>query len=177
MEEGTTHEAALLVCAELREPVLAGILDLRGASATAIGTLGDLPAGLFAAGDLVTGPRNVVEAVASGELPPKGTVIAGTKAVCDECPRERTEEKQVTEFKRIHLVENDPEKCLLEQGIMCCGPATRDGCEAAWGCTRRVRGPCRAARRAGRRRSRRGCRVQRGRGRRGRARRWGRYSS
>jgi F420-non-reducing hydrogenase small subunit len=72
-----------------------------------------------------------VEAVASGELPPKGTVIAGTKAVCDECPRERSEEKQVTAFKRIHLVENDPKKCLLEQGIMCCGPATRDGCEAA----------------------------------------------
>lgn len=72
-----------------------------------------------------------VEAVASGKLPPKGTVIAGTKAVCDECPRKRTEEKQITEFKRIHQVFPDLEKCYLEQGIICCGPATRDGCEAA----------------------------------------------
>ncbi len=72
-----------------------------------------------------------VEAVATGKLPPKGTVIAGTKAVCDECPRVRTEEKQITQFKRIHLVEPEPEKCYLEQGIICCGPATRDGCEAA----------------------------------------------
>lgn len=72
-----------------------------------------------------------VEAVAAGKLPPKGTVIAGTKAVCDECPRIRSEEKQITAFKRIHVVDPDPEKCFLEQGIICCGPATRDGCEAA----------------------------------------------
>jgi F420-non-reducing hydrogenase small subunit len=72
-----------------------------------------------------------VTAVAEGTLPPKGAVIAGAKAVCDECPRKRTEEKQITAFKRIHVVEPDPEKCYLEQGIICCGPATRDGCEAA----------------------------------------------
>jgi len=72
-----------------------------------------------------------VTAVAEGKLPPKGTVIAGTKAVCDECPRIRTEEKQITAFKRIHAVDPDPQKCYLEQGIICCGPATRDGCEAA----------------------------------------------
>lgn len=72
-----------------------------------------------------------VEAVASGKLPPAGSVIAGNKAVCDECPRVRSDEKSITSFKRIHLVEPDPQKCYLEQGIVCCGPATRDGCEAA----------------------------------------------
>jgi F420-non-reducing hydrogenase small subunit len=72
-----------------------------------------------------------VTAYAEGKLPPPGAVIAGESTVCDECPREKSDEKSITEIKRIHLVENDPDKCLLEQGIMCCGPATRSGCEAA----------------------------------------------
>jgi len=63
-----------------------------------------------------------------GDLPPQGTVLgAGDKTVCDECQRTK-EEKKIQEFKRPHLTEVDPDRCLLEQGIVCAGPATRSGC-------------------------------------------------
>lgn len=64
------------------------------------------------------------------ELPPKGSVIgAGISTVCDECPRKR-DVKHITSFSRIQSGEYDDEICLLEQGILCNGPATRDGCGA-----------------------------------------------
>ena len=67
----------------------------------------------------------------TGPLPPKGAVLgAGNSTVCDECKRERGV-KTITEFKRIQtLAEVDPDLCLLEQGLPCCGPAARDGCGA-----------------------------------------------
>lgn len=67
----------------------------------------------------------------TGPLPPKGAVLgAGNSTVCDECTRERGI-KSIKEFKRIQtLAEVDPNLCLLEQGLPCCGPATRDGCGA-----------------------------------------------
>jgi F420-non-reducing hydrogenase small subunit len=65
------------------------------------------------------------------ELPPPGSVIgAGGSTVCDDCPRERNI-KKIKKFVRIHEVEEiDPDLCLLEQGILCNGPATRNGCGA-----------------------------------------------
>jgi F420-non-reducing hydrogenase small subunit len=64
------------------------------------------------------------------ELPPAGSVIgAGNSTVCDECTRKRNV-KKIKEFKRIQDVMIDPELCLLEQGILCSGPATRSGCTA-----------------------------------------------
>jgi F420-non-reducing hydrogenase small subunit len=64
------------------------------------------------------------------ELPPPGTVIgAGGSTVCDECPRTRNV-KTIKEFRRIQDLEIDPTLCLLEQGIPCNGPATRNGCGA-----------------------------------------------
>ncbi|MAT99324.1 MAG: oxidoreductase [Anaerolineaceae bacterium] len=65
------------------------------------------------------------------ELPPPGSVIgAGISTVCEECSRERNV-KKITQFRRIHEVtEIDPNLCLLEQGILCNGPATRSGCGA-----------------------------------------------
>ena len=65
------------------------------------------------------------------ELPPKRSVIgAGASTVCDDCPRERNV-KLIKEFKRIQAVDViDPKLCLLEQGIPCNGPATRQGCGA-----------------------------------------------
>jgi F420-non-reducing hydrogenase small subunit len=72
---------------------------------------------------------NAVSAIAENKLPPKGSVIAPLKSVCDECRFEKTE-KKITEIKRVYEVENVEEKCLLEQGIICLGPATRGGCDA-----------------------------------------------
>jgi F420-non-reducing hydrogenase small subunit len=72
---------------------------------------------------------NAVRAIASGNLPPKGSILAPELAVCDECPRKK-EDKQITEIKRIVDHVPEPEKCLLEQGFICMGPATRGGCDA-----------------------------------------------
>ena len=61
------------------------------------------------------------------------------KNLCDECPLER-EEKKIDRIKRSTEGVPDPKKCLLDQGYICLGPATRAGCEAA--CIN-VRMPCR----------------------------------
>ncbi len=70
-----------------------------------------------------------LEAIAKGELPPKGSVLAPLKSVCDECPKKR-EDKKISKIYRVYEKAPDPEKCLLEQGILCMGPATRGGCDA-----------------------------------------------
>ena len=64
-------------------------------------------------------------------LPPRGSVLgAGRSTVCDECRRDRSA-KRIAAFGRIQELERlDPTLCLLEQGIPCNGPATRDGCGA-----------------------------------------------
>jgi F420-non-reducing hydrogenase small subunit len=64
-------------------------------------------------------------------LPPRGSVLgAGHSTVCDECRRERGS-KRIASFARLHeLPRLDPGLCLLEQGVPCNGPATRDGCGA-----------------------------------------------
>jgi F420-non-reducing hydrogenase small subunit len=70
-----------------------------------------------------------VEAIATNNLPPKGSVLAPSKSVCDECPRKR-EKKIISKIYRVYEKVPEPEKCLLEQGIICIGPATRSGCGA-----------------------------------------------
>ncbi len=63
-------------------------------------------------------------------LPPPGSVIgAGNSTVCDECQRTRSE-KTINEFRRMATYQPDPVQCLLEQGILCSGMATRSGCTA-----------------------------------------------
>ncbi len=65
-----------------------------------------------------------------GPLPPKGSVVgAKDVAVCEECPRERNE-KVIARFYRPYEIDPDPDLCLLEQGIVCMGVATRGGCGA-----------------------------------------------
>ncbi|HEX9976503.1 MAG TPA: F420-nonreducing hydrogenase [Dehalococcoidales bacterium] len=71
-----------------------------------------------------------LEALLSGKLPPKGTVIThNAKAVCDDCPRKR-DVKKVKKFYRTFEIVPEPEICLLEQGLLCAGIATRGGCAA-----------------------------------------------
>ncbi len=72
---------------------------------------------------------NAVDAIARNELPPKGSVLAPLKAVCDECPRKR-ENKKIGAIYRVHEKVPEPELCLMEQGIICMGMATRSGCGA-----------------------------------------------
>ncbi|MEM2912402.1 MAG: oxidoreductase [Candidatus Bathyarchaeia archaeon] len=72
---------------------------------------------------------NAVEAIAKNALPPKGSVLAPLKSVCDQCPRKK-EKKSISKIYRVYEIVPEPEKCLLEQGILCMGPATRGGCNA-----------------------------------------------
>lgn len=68
-----------------------------------------------------------VNAFATNTLPPVGAVIASNRALCEECERVK-EEKKITRILRPHQIVPDPKKCLLEQGLICMGPATRGGC-------------------------------------------------
>ena len=73
----------------------------------------------------------VVAALLEGAaLPPSGSIIgAGDVAVCEECHLKKGE-KMIDRFYRPYEIIPDTESCLLEQGLMCVGPATRSGCGA-----------------------------------------------
>ena len=70
-----------------------------------------------------------ITAILDGKLPPPGSVIGANTTVCDECTRKRTE-KKIKKFNRTWEIIPDEETCLLEQGLLCCGIATRAGCGA-----------------------------------------------
>jgi len=67
---------------------------------------------------------SVITALLNGETPQ----LSFTD-VCDDCPLERMGE-YADELIRIHEKIPDPDRCLLEQGYLCMGPATRGGCRA-----------------------------------------------
>ncbi len=73
----------------------------------------------------------VVAALTKGaELPPAGSIIgASNVAVCEECDRTKSE-KSIERFYRPFEIVPDPDTCLLEQGVVCMGLATRGGCGA-----------------------------------------------
>ena len=65
-----------------------------------------------------------------GPLPPAGSIVgAGTVAVCEECELEK-QEKTIERFYRPYQLIPEPDTCLLEQGLICMGIATRAGCGA-----------------------------------------------
>ena len=72
--------------------------------------------------------KNVLLAVVKGELPPRKSVVgASEKTVCDDCKRTKGE-KKIRRFYRPFEIIQDSSRCLLEQGILCMGSATRSGC-------------------------------------------------
>ncbi len=81
---------------------------------------------------------DAITAIIEKKLPAPGSVIGADTTVCQECPRVRNE-KKIKKFCRTWEIIPDEETCLLEQGIICCGVATRAGCGAK--CPR-VNSPC-----------------------------------
>lgn len=99
--------------------------NLLWAAVLALVSRGESPSRLsYAAGRL---PEKVAEAIASGVLPPRGSVFAGEKAVCGSCSRVK-EEKKFGVVKRPYQEYQETGRCLLEQGLICQGVATQEGC-------------------------------------------------
>lgn len=73
---------------------------------------------------------DAVGAVLKDKLPPKGSVLLPDKVLCTSCDRNETKPDNITisELKRITEVKVEPDTCMLVQGVICMGPATRDGC-------------------------------------------------
>jgi F420-non-reducing hydrogenase small subunit len=71
-----------------------------------------------------------VQTLLSGDLPPAGTVLAPDIALCEECPRLDTKPQDLSleRFYRPSEILVDEGICLLTQGLLCMGPATRAGC-------------------------------------------------
>ncbi len=76
--------------------------------------------------------------------------VLASKSVCDECPTKREKKVVSTLKRRLEAPEFTPGaplsemRCLMEQGILCLGPATRAGCGGSEGTPRCIRAymPC-----------------------------------
>jgi F420-non-reducing hydrogenase small subunit len=75
---------------------------------------------------------SALSALVEGRLPEKGAVLAPDIALCSECRLSSTKPDRlsVDRFRRPHEFVADPDLCLLAQGLVCLGPATRAGCQA-----------------------------------------------
>lgn len=99
--------------------------NLLWAAMLALVCRGESPARLsYAVGRL---PEMMAEAIAAGVLPPQGSTFAGEKSVCASCSRLK-EEKKFAACKRAYHDYQETGRCLLEQGLICQGVATQEGC-------------------------------------------------
>jgi len=72
--------------------------------------------------------RDAVLAILSGKEP-----SMPAKIICDECPRKRNKDPELASLdpaKRLISVIPDEDNCLVDQGLICMGHATRAGCGA-----------------------------------------------
>ena len=69
-------------------------------------------------------------------------MLAPNASLCDSCPRNgsRPERLQLTALARLATTQPDEATCFLAQGLVCHGPATRQGCQP--GCVE-ANMPCR----------------------------------
>ena len=96
-----------------------------------------------------TTPEMVAEAL-TALLAGKPLPQLATKSVCDECPTKREKKAVSTLKRRTEPPEFTPGapladmRCLMEQGFLCLGPATRSGCGGSDGVPRCIRAymPC-----------------------------------
>jgi F420-non-reducing hydrogenase small subunit len=72
-------------------------------------------------------PAGLAQAVLAGIAPPQGACFAGDKAVCASCSRVK-EEKKFRAAIRPYEKYEESGRCLLEQGLVCLGISTREGC-------------------------------------------------
>ncbi len=87
--------------------------------------------------------KNALVAIIGGEEP-----VEQTRGKCSQCSRVKEElyiQRRDFVTDGIHAVmeldEIDPKKCFLEQGIICMGPVTREGCNSK--CPTNANMPCR----------------------------------
>lgn len=64
-------------------------------------------------------------------VPKETTILADNESLCSNCPRKPKELGKITmsSIRRLNEVVLEENKCFLEQGVLCMGPATRAGCE------------------------------------------------
>ncbi len=96
-----------------------------------------------------TTPEMVASALVA-VLEGKPLPVLPNKSVCDECPSKREKKAVATLKRRLEAPEFTPGaslsemRCLMEQGFLCLGPATRAGCGGSDGVPRCIRAymPC-----------------------------------
>jgi F420-non-reducing hydrogenase small subunit len=74
-----------------------------------------------------------INALVTGQLPPKGSWITNGKAVCDICDRNpagKADQKRILVDRILRTVDGVPDNdtCLLQQGYICFGPITQGDC-------------------------------------------------
>lgn len=77
--------------------------------------------------------HEAIQAILNGKLPERGAVLAPDIALCSECALRdsKPEKPTLTGLVRPHMTMIKPDDCLLAQNLLCLGPVTRAGCDAA----------------------------------------------